>query len=543
MPLSKIDKEYLLPLISPMDAKTIEIDRAFTNFLPLLKHDGAQLARAHAELITILALTNAITRNDTLHFQGFAEHAQITSAWLESDFLSLVKRGDPDKQKIAAPVPMHLNTYKLRNPAHCRDYGTSMQFFSLLSFGNRNVLQGLRDFMGKGADFETDQYDAHTPLDIETMLMIRILDQQRPDFPDRRKTTQIPVPVCLGQAKLLCDDIERLLEYQYVIPRLVLIGYIKNVMSLHLGIYVLRLFQIIPNLMKSGRHDTNCENCRFAPSNNFAYQQCLNPVQLIVDMGENYRTPMAELARQQFERHLEQLNIYVRSHLMLKKLHEFGESLQQDGHLAADGLSTLEQVVALRNYPDQVEFKTFFKYRVRRLMETEDQERDERLTAIQKLGLDDFDTYVEMLHLLRQRFHQKYYVEMLDSFFQKNSENALLKQGVGKTRNKRRYAMGSGLLETLVQLAVLQRAPQGGFRTQHIRVDEFLDWLEMRYGIYISRLPQGMPPSITELEALRLNVQSFKQRLREIGFYTDLSDSYVAQVIRPRYTLEARESI
>jgi hypothetical protein len=39
--------------------------------------------------------------------------------------------------------------------------------------------------------------------------------------------------------------------------------------------------------------------------------------------------------------------------------------------------------------------------------------------------------------------------------------------------------------------------------------------------------------------ALRRNVESFKGRLREIGFFRDLSDAYVTQTITPRYAIAA----
>ncbi|MDV7391056.1 hypothetical protein RZS08_06880, partial [Arthrospira platensis SPKY1] len=71
---------------------------------------------------------------DNLNFDGFKDNEEIVLKWLESDFLSLVHRGK-DKQQIAAPLPMHLNTYKLRNAKHCRDYGVADQVFSLLYHG------------------------------------------------------------------------------------------------------------------------------------------------------------------------------------------------------------------------------------------------------------------------------------------------------------------------------------------------------------------------------------------------------------------------
>jgi hypothetical protein len=44
---------------------------------------------------------------------------------------------------------------------------------------------------------------------------------------------------------------------------------------------------------------------------------------------------------------------------------------------------------------------------------------------------------------------------------------------------------------------------------------------------------------LDEHRAFRENVRAFKDRLREIGFYDDLSDAYNAQTVRPRYELRA----
>ena len=101
--------------------------------------------------------------------------------------------------------------------------------------------------------------------------------------------------------------------------------------------------------------------------------------------------------------------------------------------------------------------------------------------------------------------------------------------------------MGSHLLEVLLQIAVL-RTSGAGFYTRELRIDELLTFLQERYGIYIDRLPPGDGfgvASINDLTALRRNVESFKGRLREIGFFRDLSDAYVTQTITPRYAIAA----
>jgi len=433
---------------------------------------------------------------------------------------------------------MHLNAYRLRNAKYCKDYGVASQIFALLYCGSQPVFQNLRDYLWRGTDYQTDQYDNRADLDIETLLMLRVLDQEKRDYKDSRRPVDVPVPLCSGQARILADDIDRLLAYQNDVPRLVLIGYIKNVMALNVGVYLLKLFQIVPDLVKRGGPHPACQNCPAHTATKGNMTDCPFAAEIITDMGQDHKSQIASLARHQFETNTEQLNLYVRAHLLVKKLQEFGNDLFLQKRIDKKPES-LEQILSLRTYSDVMELKTFFMGRIRNLMDTEDDATSERLLAIRNLGLNEIDTYIEMLHLLRQSFHQKYYTGLLDSLFQKNRENGLMRQGFGKT-NKRRYSMGSGLLETLVQIAVLDKSPTDGTRTRHLRVDSFIGWLWERYGIHINRLPEGQEPTIIDLEALRLNVQSFKGRLRDIGFYTDLSDAYTAQVIRPRYNLESR---
>jgi hypothetical protein len=64
--------------------------------------------------------------------------------------------------------------------------------------------------------------------------------------------------------------------------------------------------------------------------------------------------------------------------------------------------------------------------------------------------------------------------------------------------------------------------------------------LEVSYQLRIAQDPQlGGLASINDLAALRGNVERFKGRLREIGFFRDLSDAYVTQTITPRYAIAA----
>lgn len=101
--------------------------------------------------------------------------------------------------------------------------------------------------------------------------------------------------------------------------------------------------------------------------------------------------------------------------------------------------------------------------------------------------------------------------------------------------------MESRLLEVLLQIAVLRPGGDLGYFTGEMRIDDLLSFLRERYGLYIDQLPLGEgSPTIDERKALRSNVQAFTGRLREIGFYRDLSDAYVTQTVVPRYTIAER---
>ena len=103
----------------------------------------------------------------------------------------------------------------------------------------------------------------------------------------------------------------------------------------------------------------------------------------------------------------------------------------------------------------------------------------------------------------------------------------------------RRFVLGSKLLEVLLQIAVLTQ-DGGRFVTREVRIEELLGFLRNRYGLNIDRLPESgqSNSSILDRRALRLNLEAFKRRLREIGFYEDLSDAYVTQKVSPRYAIE-----
>jgi hypothetical protein len=162
------------------------------------------------------------------------------------------------------------------------------------------------------------------------------------------------------------------------------------------------------------------------------------------------------------------------------------------------------------------------------------------IARIVELGLPALETFVEVILLHRGDFHRRYLVQCLDSLLLKNRPGALITQPRAKD-GARRFIFDSRLLEVLLQIAVLRPGGALGYHTEAVRIDHLLTWFRERYGLYIDRLPAGdgfAEPSMETRAALRSNLASFVGRLREVGFYRDLSDAYITQTVSPRYTIE-----
>ena len=138
---------------------------------------------------------------------------------------------------------------------------------------------------------------------------------------------------------------------------------------------------------------------------------------------------------------------------------------------------------------------------------------------------------------VRGAYQLKYTPQFLDKISMKNTETAFIADGRSK-RHPRRAVLGSRLVETLVQLLVLE-IEDNKFVSKPLSIDQLIEKLRGRYGIIINGLDEVRFAN-TDVQthlAFKENVEAFKNKLRQIGFYTDLSDANILQKIRPRYKI------
>ncbi len=542
------DKEFRTPKVSYLDFKHIEMDRVLTMLCPRLKYDGYASRRPPrgGDLSVDEFLADFLEHPEW--FSGFDQHPDVVRSWIETDLMDLVNRGKSN-QALAAPRPLHGNTYKFRNAKHTRDYGAAEQAYWMLFYARKGKGQAARDalrrFFFPGVDLVTDRYDPSASVDVETQAILRLDHQVTQDMKDSKEPSRFQ-PLCIGQADIMADDILRLLAYEPYIPRSVLVDYLKTLMAFHLALYHLKLLQMLPKLVKQRAGNDLCttKECPINPGMDNAMEGCPYRVALVVDMGDVNNPHMAELARKSTDRLYRQIPSFVQANFVVKKLDEMAEYLsKKTGKLAspANGTFSVGDLVALLKPEHDVERQAYFKFRLASLIEESssgNEDVDPEIRAVTAMGLGEFESFIEILMAYRGKYHRQYITECLYSLLLKNKETGLLAQSRSKG-SARRFVLGSKLLEVLLQIAVLTQ-DGGRFVTREVRIEELLGFLRNRYGLHIDRLPESgqSNSSILDRRALRLNLEAFKRRLREIGFYEDLSDAYVTQKVSPRYAIE-----
>ena len=544
------DKEFRIPKVSYVDFKHIEMDRVLTMLFPRLKYDGYGSRRPPrgGDLSVDEFLEDFLEHPEW--FSGFDKYPDIVRSWIETDLMDMVNRGKSN-QALAAPRPLHGNTYKFRNAKHTRDYGAAEQVYWMLFYARKGKGQAVRDalkrFFFPGIDLVTDRYDPSASVDVETQAILRLDHQVTQDMKDSKEPSRFQ-PLCIGQADIMADDILRLLAYEPYIPRSVLVDYLKTLMAFHLALYHLRLLQMLPKLVKQRAGNDLCsvKECPINPSLDNALEGCPYRVGLVVDMGDINNPHMAELARKSTDRIYRQIPAFVQANFIVKKLDEMADNLKLQGKLSlpSRGYFDVSDLLTLLKPEHDQNRSSYFASRLSRLIEdsgTNNDDLDPEIKDVLAMDLDDFYKFIEILMAYRGKFHRQYITECLDSLLLKNKENGLLAQSRAKG-SPRRFVLGSKLLEVLLQVAVLTW-DGGHFVTREVRIEELLAFLRNRYGLHIDRLPENSQSnsSILDRRALRLNLEAFKRRLREIGFYEDLSDAYVTQKVSPRYAIERND--
>lgn len=526
MALKSPHREWRVPQANPLDVRAVGLDELLTRLWLRVLHDNRPLIRRPGSIQTIAELANEMSRPNNQSFRGFSDVPAAAEVWLRADLVKPLRRY-PQFFSVARPV--HSLATRLRSTKGADDSLASQVVYGWLKYADEGLIDDLRRFVMVRADEEDE-------LDLASYALL-LLGAEHEDDVRAQEPDEPPTPQCLVHAANYADDLRRLMAYAPVMPRAALVDHVRRLTGLYVGLGLLRTFQIVVDVERRGGEIRTCAACAHgsAPSDG----RCPYRLELAVDCGEDARSANARIAESAWVRHEDQLARYVRSHLALRKLAEFAADLERDDPDHAVAYSTLEEIAAVEAQAPRERLDAYFRERVRSLVEDAGEGARDRMRELERdyreMGRSTFRVYVALLAHLSERRWVSYHRQLVDSLLAKNSPEGALRQPLGG-RRLRRAALGPGLLETLTLAAVVESGGQGAV-TRPRRVDVLIRRFDDRYDLLVARPPAHLSDDPGAYVAMAENVSRFKARLREIGLYTDLSDAFLAQTVKPRHML------
>ncbi len=514
--INKNEGVFRNELILTSDAKVINIDNTLVNLFMLLKHNGIRpKQRASKGQSLEIDIDKIIDYFKILEskgdFKGISENKQAVEIWIRQNLINLVNRGNLEKEKISSLKPIHLESYRIRNAKNTRDYFSADQVYLML--GQKPAIkEELKKYLLQGWDPQTNEFLYGNSLDVDSLGILHLIKNIKPGLIESNTTLNQKVPLLSKQAELFCEDIHRLLVYKELIPRSVLIEYIKTITSFHLSIYSFKVINYLPRMIDQNQIDIE------------------NDWKVVVDVTDNLESKVSAFAIRDAENNYNAIYNYIKASFQVNTIiNAFG--------LDKSNSTSLKQAInKLNDKSDMVESTLTAYWNVLRNNQSDDDK--ELLDGMVKYEDSSFDKYVETLMKVKGPYQLKYYPQFLDSISQKNNDRGFLTQGRSK-KYPRRFVLGTRLLEALVQIQVLH-LEDDKFFAQNISIEDLMANLKIRYGLVINGLSEEeyRNADVNTNLAFKENVDAFKSKLRQIGFYNDMSDAYILQKVRPRYELK-----
>jgi hypothetical protein len=468
-------------------------------------------------------------------------------------------------EQITSIVPYTILAHKPGFPATgSRQRGADTFIYQILRerVGSDDALRNfVKMVFGKGVTIGNmpelgGNYDGKTSLDTLTRLSIAFLDgfaNTRPGI-NREKNVSSPCPTL---TKGLADDLYRyLFTYYDSMPTQAFTYHLLILINFELFQYTLKLVTAVNELVQQPE--------TLPPAMNDNEHTTFSPPQIYLDFTGSTTGYSQEMAKACVRRDIETYQQYLSSILLLRQLDSYVEKLKRNSRYKTtiekllqpgiSGAQYLQGLLFLRNDPVVgVAIDASARLDEDRIREANTNEGEEDNPE----ALHWLDSILVMVDSDVERT-----VNLLVEGQRENSLSNFLKwywgvgglkkpQGIlrGSVLNRAswRYAPTNDLLATLVQLAAVRlSSPQGNEEreqeVQSIRLQEFLQFLEQRFGILIDR-PPAQFEGAEYAAAARDNLRAMLLRLRQMGIFRDLSDDFTVQRLHPPYASKVNRKV
>ncbi len=547
--LPKEIRGYHFPRLFSVEMNDFDIERLLPSLFYLVITSGRGRGGRKNKPTEFQAYLDRLAQHSRV--KGFDESSsrRMLNRWVRAAVVQMGRlgRGGGKGEQIEYALPNTILTYTTGFPAEIRRQRNAHVFLYQLLCGLplgkspadvRNRLNTLfRNAFGYGVSIGPAPnfkgvYGGTQPIDVHTLLSICYLEGFEPTPTSPREVIDPPDPALPVAANIVASDlVYYLLAYKDRLPVLALTRGLMALTNFGLFVYTVKLMHATNVLVKE----------RVVPS--AMQMDCNEPTspELYVDFMRDRGSVSDELARACVDRDLEELRMFYESAILLRTIHRFAEFLPRIRDRLA-GLSTPNYLFTLAGLREDSDIKAQARAEIARIKSSSldacgdnDSEKGlvEELFSSLSVQAGEVEAAVGLLAEAQRKTSVESYVKWYWAVGGLRKPFGLLSGNITGRRNWR-YAMSDDLLAALLQVAMVED-PTGDMAHVNVRptmrLSEFLESLERRYGVIMSRPPSFLDDASARAAA-GTNLESLKRRLRQMGFFQALSDDFNAQYLQ-----------
>ncbi|QBD82560.1 hypothetical protein EPA93_43965 [Ktedonosporobacter rubrisoli] len=428
---------------------------------------------------------------------------------------------------------------------------------------NEDLKQLLKQIFGKGIIITPrpnvgGKYDSQTPLDTLTLLSIMFLDGFQSSASQFNRDKDLGKGSCPSLIQAFAEDmICYITAYHDLMPTQAFMQYLQGLIRFELFIYTLKTARAINELVAQPEYLPK------AMQDNF---QSSNP-QIFLDFTGKLVESCDYISKNNVKRDIDTYRQFFTSNLLLRQLDRYIKELrgQRWRSLIEEavegcecGPSYLKGLLLLQEHPKLSPYITAAAIRDEELIRqanqsSESEDNSEKqdgiiswVDAIADTGETDVERVVALLAEAQKGEGISNYLKWIWNVGGNDHPFSLI-DGRRGYRPSWKYAPTNELLSVLVQLAAARIGPGEGQQKNDkgiytIRLQDFLTFLEQRFGILVDR-PPAQFEGAEYVAAARENLRAMLRRLRQMDIFRDLSDDFTAQRLRPPYAGEYLELV
>ncbi|MBL7502031.1 hypothetical protein I6A84_02560 [Frankia sp. CNm7] len=531
-------RSYSFEKLSGYELNDFDVDRFLPVLFQLVVTRGWGLGRSDAQPTEAARYIEELARHPSM--RGFDnEHGRaVLEQWVNTTVVRLGYEGRGRREiQLAAVQPIHIGAYRAGLPVEgTRHRKVHLVVHRLLRDalerrGHQNPAEALRELFlhafGDGVTISHEgvpAFDGTTAtLDANVLLSLYYLEAFSAGRP--LKVSRRPLdwdPVMPGVMVDLGDQLLDFLSvYQRGLPTIALAHHLAALVNLGLFTTSLRLFHLVNDVTRGGSDPAD-----------LAADLPTAQTEIYVDFTRQLGGDSDRLAGECVDRDLERLPTYLEGMLLLKTLDRYGRNEARLRHYIEHktGPDWLRGLLAMRADP-LVELRAGFELEqiVTETAKYNDCTADEARAEIERATPSDgqLDQVVAAIRESQKANAMKSARAWFWNTGGMRKQAGLLR---GNQRGKQawRYAMTDELLTTLLLSTLVDR--DTGEALPRMRLGTLLERFEADWGLLIARPPAGYADAASRAVA-SANLTAFTGRLRQMGFFSDLSDDFNAQYV------------